>query len=155
MASHKTPKENLLDVVRGKRVLILENDGGLDNGMEYVERLLEDNNTDLHVIYDLSDIFKNDGADYILKRIHESDIIIFMSQWVSDVSLELKKYAFGMQVKKTFIECYICDPTWYYQPPVVHDVYVLKPQRDDYFTDWYFYKLSDKAFWDYENEFDK
>jgi len=157
MESLKGPKQNFLETVQGKKVLFLENDLSLNYGLQYVHRILQLNSIENKIIYQVNEVDKVGELQSVINAIEEYDVIIFMSQWVYDTSLKLRKYAFDMKNKKIFIECYISEPTWYYKPNVVHDVYVLKPQQYDFEDEsfWRFYKLSDKAFWAYENKFDK
>lgn len=70
------------------------------------------------------------------------------------------EYIRELPEKKIVVEVYIHEPTWYYasQHGSIHDVYIYtcrmcfgKAEKD---TE-KFYKLTDKAYWDYENKFDK
>ncbi len=150
----KTPSENIAASLKGKRMLFLENDISLGNGLQEFESILKSANIDYTILFDLSD----KPIEEIVKAINEHDGIVFMTQWVYDVSNKLKEYMFSLDKKKIIVEAYINEPTWYYKPKTIHDVYIYtcmvyfgKPQKE---TE-KFYKLSSKAYWDYKNKFDK
>jgi hypothetical protein len=145
---YETVKQNLLQLLIGKKVLFLENDDGLYHGLDKLEKFLIKNKIEYSCLFDLSTF----EFDYIVKKIFEHDVIVFQTQWVYKISHQLKEFAYGMQVKKIFIECYLGDPTWYHKPNVIHDVYILRSYES---TDWKFYKLSAKPYWEYKNKFDR
>lgn len=152
-----TPEQNIVNTLRGKRVLFLENDNSFSSvggQKEFVSIL--DNNGIEHT--DLFDFRYKYSMEEIAKIIGEHDALCFMTQWVSEESIKLRDYMFSLKDKKDVIEIHIAEPTWYYKPDVVHDVYIYRctvhwgePDKD---TE-RFYKLSDKPYWDYKNNFDK
>jgi len=153
----KTAVQNLIKTLKGKKVLFLENDNGLYHGLDQIEEKFIENNISYKCLFDVS----NKQFDEILEAIKQSDAIVFQTQWVYEISGKIKEYMFASTDKKIVIECYISDPTWYYKPNVVHDVYVCKPPlrawKDDKVDDkdWSFFKLSDKPYWGYKNKFNK
>lgn len=152
----KTAKENLYDTLKGKKVIFLENgtDKYLDNGLQNVEAFLKEKK----IKYKIWNVDPEvNSFEKTLLQIKKHDAIIFQSQWLYDISKKLNLYMRESKEKKIIIEVYVgCDPTWYYHPEgVVHDVYILPaPLERTYPREWRFYKLSDKAYWNYENEFD-
>lgn len=154
----KTASQNLLSVIKGKKVLFLENDSELYDDLGNVETFLINNNVPYTAMCSLKDKPFSD----ILEAINKTDILIFQTQWVYDISKRLKEYVYSLKSKKIIIEVYIYDPTWFYKPKVVHDVYILKTNNilfdGRYETDptpnWEFYKLRPKKpFWTYKNKF--
>jgi len=155
----KTPAQNFLSVVSGKNVLFLENDSGLYDDLANIEIFLKLNKVKYTVLCDIGDIQFED----ITKAIELADVIIFQTQWVMNISMEIRDYMFTLKAKKIVIEAYINDPTWYYKPRSIHDVYILMPNstlfmgqyEDDPTIYWKFYKLRPKKpFWTYKNNFD-
>ena len=153
----KHPKENLADLLKGKKVLFLENDNGLYHGLDQLEEFIIANKIKYKVLFEVDEI----PMENIIKEIKKCDVLIFQTQWVYKVSQEISKYMFASKDKKIVIECYLSDPTWYYKPKAVHDVYICRPPIRYSKTDpvmegeWKFYKLSQKPYWDYKNKFDK
>jgi hypothetical protein len=154
MTSIKTPSENIAKTLKGKRILFLENDSSLSNGLDEFERILKESNIEHTILFELSEM----PLDEIAKAINEHDGIIFMTQWVYDVSKKLKDYMFSLSEKKIVIEAYINEPTWYFKPKTIHDVYIYSCMvlygRADKSTET-FYKLSQKPYWDYKNQFNR
>jgi len=150
----KNPQQNIANVLKGKKVLFLENDNGLYNGLEAFEAILKQNKIKYKCLFEVSEM----PLEKIIKAIGSFDAIIFQTQWVYPVSKKLYEYMAALQEKKIVIECFINEPTWYYKPDVVHDVYIYAYQ--DLQELWEgnghkFYKLSETAYWDYINKFDK
>lgn len=103
-------------------------------------------------MFDLSSL----TLEEIKKNIDEHDVIVFMTQWVYDISKKIAEYMFSLKTKKVVIEVYIYEPTWYYKPKTIHDVYIYSHQKSKFSEDKIkFYKLSNKPYWDYKNEFNK
>lgn len=155
MAEIKTPTENIVYTLKGKKVLFLENDSELENGLDEFERILKDADIEYKVLFDLSDI----PMEQIKKAINEADTIVFQTQWCYEISKVLFEYVKALPDKKVVVEVYIHEPTWYYrwQHDSKHDVYIYSCQvywgKADKESE-RFYKLTDKAYWDYENKFD-
>lgn len=151
MTKINNPIDNIISTLKNKKILFLENDLGLYNGLEKIENILIENNIEYTCIFDVESIDMKD----ILNKIKECDAIIFQTSWVYEKSKLLREYLFNSKDKKIIIECFRgVDPTWYYKPDVVHDVYITQPPI---FSDskWIFYKLSDDPYWEYKNKFDK
>lgn len=147
----KTVHDNIVDVLKDKSVLFLENDNGLYNGLDTLENILIENKIKYNCLFDLTSLSK----EYIINQIHLYDAIVFQTTWTYDISKELYKFLESLKDEKIIIEHYINEPSWYYKPKVVHDVYICKID-DNFDEDWWsFYKLSDKPYWDYKNKFDK
>jgi hypothetical protein len=148
----KTAKQNIVSLLTHKKVLFLEGDNGLYHGLEKVEQILIDAGIEYKALFNV----RERPIDDIVAHIMQYDAIIFQTQWVYQVSQEIKKFAFGMKSKRIFIECYLSDPTWYFKPKVAHDVYILKaPLQWQTEEDMKFYKLSQKPYWDYKNKFNR
>lgn len=147
----KTPQENIVLVLNGKKVLFLENDNGLYHGLDNLEDILKQNSIEYTCLYEVSTL----PMEQITKAIAEHDAIVFQTQWVYEVSKKLLQYMTALKEKKIVIECYVgTDPTWFYKPDVVHDVYVLSASDLDW--TWRFVKLhKTKPYWDFKNKFDK
>ena len=151
-----TPEQNVILTLKGKKVLFLENDNTLDNGLDVFEKILKDNLIDYKVLFEVSEIPIVD----IGNEINNCDCIVFMTQWVYDISKKLLKYVELLKTQKIIVEVYISEPTWYYssQHGTIHDVYIYSCN-----TYWgeakketeKFYKITDKPYWDYDNKFDK
>ncbi len=144
----KTPKENVVSVLTGKKCLFVENDGSLENGLDEMEKILMSNNIEYSKIL----YAETKPIARIIDAIRDCDALIFMTQWRTDTSKLLFKYVSSLEVKKIIIEVFIYEPHWYYasQHGTIHDVYIYQHQR---FSE-RFLKLTEKAYWDYENEFD-
>lgn len=154
MSSVKTPRENLLNVLQGKKVLFIENDHGLYNGLERLEDFLKENKIEYKCLFDVQKMpFEN-----IVKAISENDAIVFQTQWVYEIARKLSQFLQDYKEKKIVIEVPVgADPTWYYLPKgVVHDLYFLQlANKDTWYQEDKFLKITDKPYWDYENNFDK
>jgi hypothetical protein len=152
----RTPTENVNNTLRGKRVLFLENDTRLDNGLEVLEGILKSAEIEYTILFNLSDLPLSD----ITKAINEYDTIVFMTQWIYDISKKLLAYVESLPEKKTIVEVFIDEPSWYYakQHGTKHDVFVYSCQSywgdPDKDTE-KFYKITDNPYWDYKNKFDK
>jgi hypothetical protein len=150
----KTPRQNIVNVLRGKKVLFIENDNGLYHGLDAFEAILKANKIKYKCLFEVDKM----PIDKIIKNILTHDAIVFQTRWVEAVSHKLRDYMFGLQEKKIVIECFIHEPSWYYKPDVVHDVYIHlfdELDNDDGNSGHRFYKLSETAYWEYINEFDK
>lgn len=152
----KTPTQNVIKTLTGKKVLFLENDNGLNNGLDEFERILQSANIEYTVLFDLSE----KPLDEIIKAINECDAIVFMTQWVYKIANILFDYIKSLPEKKIVVEVFISEPTWYYksQHGSKHDVYIYSCQM--YFGEAEkdteeFYKLTNKPYWDYKNGFNK
>lgn len=137
---------NIVNTLRGKKVLFLENDNELDNGLDEFQRILEANDIEHKILFDLSSM----NLQEIAKEINNHDAIVFMTQWVYDIAKKLKDYMFSLTEKKIVIEAYINTPTWYYKPKTIHDVYIYSCMGKESEN---FYKLSNKPYWNYKNNF--
>jgi hypothetical protein len=153
----KKATENIITTLKNKNVLFLENDNGLYHGLDQIEELLIKHKIEYKCLFEVSEI----PFDKIVKEIQKCDVIVFQTQWVYKIAGQICEYMFSSKEKKIVIECYISDPTWFYKPKAVHDVYICKPPlrqwKDDEVNedDWRFYKLSQKPYWDYKNNFNR
>ncbi len=151
----KTPTENILKTLNGKKILFLENASSLMNGVDCFEDRLKENKIKYKCLFNLKEL----PFEKIIKEISKHDCIVFQTQWVYKTSKDIKDYMFSLKEKKTVIEIYIGEPTWYYKPKSAHDLYIYtsyRPWKDDPIKNEKFYKLSvRKPYWDYKNEFDK
>lgn len=153
----KKPTENIIETLAEKKVLFLENSEGLYHGLDVFEELLIKHNIEYKCLFSVSEIH----FDSIIAAIKECDAIVFQTTWTYDISRAITEHLVKSQDKKTVIECYISEPSWYYKPDAIHDVYICNPPRRSFKkdpvkeADWEFYKLSGSAYWNYENEFDK
>lgn len=147
----KTPKENVIDTLKGKKVLFIENDNGLYDGVDDFENILKEANIEYKCIFEACE----KPIDDIIADILAYDCIVFMTQWRTEVSFELKKFLFSLKESKIIVQVYIHEPTWFYKPDTAHEVYIYTGPDDIFDDSESFYKLSDKAYWDYENNFDK
>lgn len=149
-----TPEQNIAKTLKGKKMLFLENDNGLHHGLDELENILKRNNIEYAVLFEID----KKPIEDIIKAINEHDGIIFMTQWVYEVSRKLKEYMFSLKEKKIVIETYISEPSFYYKPKSAHDVYIYKcpmifSKPDKKHES--FYKLSQKPYWDYKNKFNR
>lgn len=144
----KTPKENIINTLLGKKVLFLENDTSLDNGLEKFEAVLKDAGIQYNVLFNLSTLPLND----ILDAINTYDCIVFQTQWLTEISKKLFQYIQSLRDKKIVVEVYINEPTWFYHSEVFgkHEVFIFTSINDECF-----YKLTNKPYWDYKNNFDE
>lgn len=151
-----TPEQNIIKTLKGKKVVFLERDSSLANGLDEFERILKSSGIEYKVLFDLEE----KQLEEIIKEINEHDALVFMTQWVYDISKKLFEYVKSLPEKKIVIEGYINEPTWYYstQHGTHHDVYIYSCQvifgKADKDTETFF-KLTEKPYWDYENGFDK
>lgn len=151
----KSPSENVVDVLKGKTVLFLENGDSLENGLDEFERILQGAGIEYTILYGLSEL----PVHEITTAINTHDAIVFQTCWVYDISKKLLEYVRNMYSKRIVIECYINEPTWYYasQHESKHDVYiyscpVIFGEPDKEYE--CFYKLTEEPYWDYKNKFD-
>ena len=148
----KTPTQNIVNTLTGKRVLFLENDNGLYNGLDKFESILKTNDIECKALFEVSELPMN----VIVEHINEYDVIVFQTTWQTEYSKKLSDYIFALKTPKIIIEVPISDPTWYYKPKdIAHELYFYKPPFEWYIEAETFIKLSDKAYWDYENKFDQ
>ena len=151
-----TPTQNVINTLKGKKVLFLENSNELDDGVDAFERILKSANIEYKVLFELSEI----PLHVITDEINNHDVIVFQTQWVYDISKKLFHYVKSLPEKKIVVEVYISEPTWYYkqQHGSKHDVYIYSCQvywgEDDKETET-FYRLTNKAYWDYKNNFNR
>lgn len=151
-----TPEQNVVKTLKGKKVLFLENDNVLQNGLDEFERILKKEGIDYTVLFDLS----NTPLETIVTAINECDVIVFQTTWVYEISNKLFDYVSSLPDKKIVVEVFINEPTWYYasQHGTHHDVYIYSCMTfygdADKDTE-KFYKLTDKPYWDYVNKFDE
>lgn len=156
MIKINTPSENIAKTLKGKKVLFLENDNTLDNGLDEFERILKSANIEYTILFELSE----KPLQSIIDSINSHDAIVFMTQWVYDIAEKLFLYIKSLKEKKIVIEAYIAEPTWYYknQHGSKYDVYIYSCQvtwgEADKESE-KFYKLTNNAYWDYKNKFDK
>lgn len=152
----KSPTQNVIDTLKGKKVLFLENDNELANGLDEFERILKGAEINYTVLFELSEL----PLQSITAAINRHDAIVFQTRWVYDIAKKLFEYVKGLPEKKIVVECYINEPTWYYkqQHGSKHDVYIYSCHvhcgEADKETET-FYKLTNKAYWDYKNGFNR
>ena len=149
----KTGIENFLETVKDKTILFIENDNGLYNGLDIIEETLIENKIKYNCLFDVSSL----PVEYIKKQIECADVIIFQTTWTYEVSKQIHDFIASIKNdNKIIIENYINEPSWYYKPDVIHDVFICKTPIETWEDmEWEFYKLSDDPYWDYENKFDK
>ena len=137
--------KSMLKVFEGKRVLFLENSNTLHDDIGNLEIWLREQKIEFNALYDVGKL----SLDYIANQISYYDIIAFQTTWTYEVSKKLEEFLIKYKTKKTIVECYICDPSYYKKPKnVIHDIYVLKPGDDD-MDEWKFQKLRiNKATWE-------
>lgn len=148
----KTAVENIIGTLKGKKVLFLENDNGLYHGLDEMEELFIEHKIDFKCLFEVNEL----PFEKILSEIKDCDAIVFQTQWVYEVSKKIRDFMYESTDKKIVIECYLGnDPTWYYKPDAVHDVFICKPPTFKAWDEWKFFKLSKKPYWDYKNKFNK
>lgn len=151
----KTAKENLLNIVKEKKILFLEGDNGLYNGLDDLERFFKANKIKYKCIFNIQDV----KLAKVIKAILATDIVIFQTTWTYQITRDLHKFVSDLKDKKVIIEHYIHEPSWFRKPDVVHDVYVLKTMEqfeEDHGRVWEFYKLHNtKGIWELKNKFDR
>lgn len=147
-----TPTENVINTLKGKRVLFLENSNTLDNGVDEFERILKGASIEYTVLFGLSET----PFQKITEAINSHDAIVFQTTWVYEIANKLFQYVKSLPENKIVIECYINEPTWYYdnQHGSKHDVYIYSCDESNKQTET-FYKLTNKPYWDYENGFNQ
>src|SRR5574343_117976 len=118
----KSPYDNNVDTFKNKKVLFLENDTELHDIVESFKNVLHENNIEYTVLLNISEIEYDDIKQHIISH----DSIVFMTQWVFDISKKLFTFVSSLEDKKTIVECYIYEPTWFYksQHGTKHDVYI-------------------------------
>ena len=137
--------KKLLKEFSGRRILFLENDFTMHNSIGNFWLWCKENKIEYNCLYNVRKL----PIEYTLEQVDWFNVIAFQSQWVYEESFKLKEAIAGMKDKKTVVECYISEPTWYYKPKnVVHDVFVLDSHDDD-MDEWKLNKLRlNKAIWD-------
>jgi hypothetical protein len=153
MKPKNTPIQNIEKTLKGKRILFLENDISLNNGLDKFEQILKDAGIEYTILFNLSEL----PIQTITDAINSHDAIVFMTQWLYEISHTLFDYVKALKKKKIIIEVYISNPTWYYksQHGSKHDVYIYSYSEWSRKRDHSFHKLTNKPYWDYKNEFDK
>ncbi len=150
----RTPEQNIIKTFKGKKLLCIENDNGLDNGVDTFQQILEKNGIEHRVIYDASNV----PIEEIIAAIDWCDGIFFMTQWVYEISKKILEYVRNYQRPLDIIEICISEPTWYYKHQAgadQHNIYWYRKPLD-YSEDWErFFKLSNKPYWEYKNKFNK
>ena len=152
----KSPSHNIIKTLKKKKVLFLENDTKLSNGLDEFERILKEASIEYKALFELSEL----PIQEIKDAINECDVIVFQTRWVYDIAKKLFEYVKALPEKKIVVECYINNPTWYYksQHGSKHDVYIYSCivyfGEADKETE-KFYKLTNKPYWDYKNKFNK
>jgi len=145
---------NIKTVCNGKKIIFLENDKWLHDNAEVFSTLLKECKIKFKVI----DLVSEKPLESVKKCIDKADLIIYQTTWTYEISKILEKYCWSLQKPKIFIEIPIGDPSFYYKPKeLIHDFYIFKhlPDFDDEFGPTEFYKITKKAYWEYENNFDK
>ena len=151
-----TPEQNVEKTLKGKKVLFLENDNVLQNGLDEFERIIKTAGIEYVVLFELSEL----PLEKILTAINECDVIVFQTRWVYEISKTLLGYVSKLPDKKTVVEVFIKEPTWYYasQHGTHHDVYIYTCMTSygEVFKDSEeFFKITDEPYWDYVNQFDE
>lgn len=146
----KTPEENVKSLLTGKKVLFLENDNTLQDGVKCFYQILKKNKIASTVLYELSEV----SLEEIARQINSHDAIVFQTTWLTESSKKLYEYVSKLQQKLIVIEVYVNEPTWYYssQHGTQHDVFIFQGLEH---IDLEFYKLTNNPYWDYKNKFDK
>lgn len=137
--------KSMLKLFSGKDILFLENDNRLHGPVGNLEIWLIENKIKYNSLFNVSDL----SMEYIKGQIAYADIIAFETTWTYEVSKNIEKFLTLSKDKKIIVECYICDPSWYYKPKgVVHDMYVLDSYGDE-MDNWELKKLRiNKATWE-------
>ena len=148
----KTSKENVVSTLSGKKVLFLENDSDLDNGLETFESVLKDAGIQYKVLFNLSKL----PIQQVLDEINTHDCIVFQTQWLTSISHKLFEFVQSLPEKKIVIEVYINEPTWFRHLEVFghHEVFIYKQDKYHLLPEC-FYKLTNKPYWEYKNRFDE
>ena len=135
----------MLKQFSGKRILFLENDFTMHNSIGNFWLWCRENKIEYNCLYNVRKL----PIEYTLEQIEWFDTIAFQSQWVYEETFKLKEAISKMKDKRTVVECYISDPTWFYKPKgIVHDVFVLDSHDED-MDEWKLDKLRlNKAIWD-------
>lgn len=151
-----TPTQNIIETLKGKKVLFLENSNSLEYGLKEFEKILKEANIKYKTLFKLQDL----QPPIIMEAIDNYEAIVFQTTWKTSISREIYDYVGSLSEKKIIVECFLKEPTWYYasQHGTHHDVYLyscpvfydkVKKEEEE------FYKLTEKAYWNYENKFDK
>jgi|ERR1044072_528230 hypothetical protein len=156
----KTASENLLGIVRGKFILILENDADLSIDLEHIGLFLKENKLDYKALNDLPNL----NFEAIAEAIKASQVIIFQSTWTAAIVSKLNEFFSGLKDPKHIIEVYTDRPHWFYKPDTTHEVYIMRTNSylfDPMFEDnplpyWELHKLHPSIpIWKFKNKFDK
>ena len=137
--------KSLIKTFNGRRILFLENDNTLSNAVGNFEIWLRENKMEFNSLFDIRAL----PLEYIKEQISWFDVIAFETTWTYEISGTIREFLTKSKDKKTILECYICDPTWWRKPKgVIHDMYVLKSSDED-MDMWNFDKLRiNKATWE-------
>lgn len=137
--------KSLLKQFKGQRLLFLENDFTLNHAVGNFFKWCIENKIEYNVLFNL----KHLPIDYIIEQVGWFDVIVFETQWVDDNAKELQSKISSLKDKKTVLECYIHEPTWFYKPKgIKHDVFVLSSNDED-MDEWKLNKLRlNKAIWE-------
>lgn len=138
--------KKLLKLLKGRRVLFLENDFGHYHADGNFEIWLMENKIQYNSLLNIENL----PMEYIIEVVKHFDTIAFQTTWTYDVTRTLKEYLMKLKDKKTIIECFIGnDPSWDYKPKgIVHDLYCLGSGDED-MDEWDFYKLRiNKPYWE-------
>jgi hypothetical protein len=150
-----TPEQNIVNSFKDKNLLFIENDNSFSSSVQEFHNIIKRAGIKHTVMFNLSE----QPLEEIKKQIQKHDGIVFMTQWVYPISKTISEYMRSLKKKKIVVQCYLGDPTWYYQPDdVPHEIYIYKCMvqwgEPDKETE-SFYKLSNKPYWDYKNNFDQ
>jgi hypothetical protein len=144
--------KSLIELCKGKDVLFIENDFGLYNSVGNFEEFCIEHKIKYHTVLDAERI----NIESLIEQIQMHDIIVWESQYVSDVSHNLKSLIYTDKIHpKKLIECYINEPFLYYLPEETkHSIFLLNSfgweKGLEGVDDWAFYQLKEdrKAIWD-------
>ncbi len=146
-------KENitqaLIGLCKDKDILFIENDYGLYNSVGNFEDFCIEHKIKYHTVLDVGKV----NFESLVEQIRMHDIIVWESQYISEVSDKLKELIYTDKINsKILIECYIREPFLYYLPEkTIHKIFVLNSfGLDAGMEDWGFYQLKEdkKAIWD-------
>jgi hypothetical protein len=132
-------KKELLKLFKNKSIVFLENGTSLDDLGINLSSFLKDNNIKFDCIFEVEKL----GLQEVLKRCRSVELIIFHTTWVYPVSKQLKEAFMSIknkEFKKSFVELYVHEPTFYSKPKTIHDMYILNSYDAD-LKNWDFYRL--------------
>ena len=84
----KSPEENVKSLLTGKKVLFLENDNSLQDGVDCFHKIIEKHKILNTVLFDLSDV----PLEEIAKQINAHDAIVFQTTWLTENSKKIYEY---------------------------------------------------------------